>query len=213
MGYVLFTDLGEVVIMSDENRTAAALQRLLPARSTDEINAVLKGEETTNIRHSMECGIVTMDQYQHVVEALLGEKMDFGEFRKAHVALLTPNMPIIQLWRKLQTGGGIEKLIAVSNTDPVRGAHAIIMLGKMDIYFDAFVASYAVGARKPDTIMFQAALDLAGAPAKQCVMVDDKLPNVEAAQALGIIGIHYRANESDADGLLISDLEKIGIRV
>jgi len=212
MRHVLFTDLGDVLIMADPGRAAAGLQKLLPALSAGEICTMLGSEEGAKIRHRFDCGMMTMNQYQHAVETLLGGKMDSQAFRKAHVSFLTPNMPVIQLWKKLRAGDRIEKLIAVSNTDPVRAGHAIILLGNANLRFDAIVASYAVGARKPDPIMFRTALNVAKARPEECIMVDDKLSNVESAQALGIAGIHYLSGHPRAQEFLISDLEKFSIR-
>jgi putative hydrolase of the HAD superfamily len=62
--------------------------------------------------------------------------------------------------------------------------------------FDAVVISSEVRLRKPDPEIFRRALELLELRAEECVFVDDIAHNVEAAQDLGIIGIHHVEVES-----------------
>ncbi|WP_188187127.1 HAD family hydrolase [Nonomuraea sp. SYSU D8015] len=60
-------------------------------------------------------------------------------------------------------------------------------------YFaDDVVSSARVGVAKPDRRIYEIAAERAGAPPERCLFVDDRLPNVEAARALGMTGVHYR---------------------
>ncbi|MET8000237.1 HAD family hydrolase [Nonomuraea glycinis] len=61
-------------------------------------------------------------------------------------------------------------------------------------YFaDAVVSSARVGVAKPDRRIYEIAAELAGAAPECCLFVDDRLENVEAAIALGMTGVHFRA--------------------
>jgi putative hydrolase of the HAD superfamily len=60
-----------------------------------------------------------------------------------------------------------------------------------DGLFDEIVISGEVGMRKPEPRIFQHALDLVGLSAEQCVFIDDIQANIQAARALGILGIHH----------------------
>ena len=60
----------------------------------------------------------------------------------------------------------------------------------MDELFDLVVDSSSVGVRKPCPEIYQIALErLGNVPPGRAVFLDDYLPNVTAAQALGIHGI------------------------
>ncbi|MGP3912077.1 HAD-IA family hydrolase [Nonomuraea sp. NBC_00507] len=60
-------------------------------------------------------------------------------------------------------------------------------------YFaDDLVSSARVGVAKPDRRIYEIAAERAGVAAERCLFVDDRLPNVEAARALGMTGVHYR---------------------
>ena len=63
---------------------------------------------------------------------------------------------------------------------------------KFDTWMDAAVYSAEVKLLKPDPRIYQLVLDQLKLPAEACVFVDDKLVNVQAAQALGMAGIWYR---------------------
>jgi putative hydrolase of the HAD superfamily len=60
-------------------------------------------------------------------------------------------------------------------------------------YFaDDVVSSARVGVAKPDRRIYEIAVERAGVVAERCLFIDDRLPNVEAARALGMTGLHYR---------------------
>lgn len=61
-----------------------------------------------------------------------------------------------------------------------------------DAMFDVVVISGEVGMRKPEERIYRFASDQLGVPSSSCVFVDDLRPNVEAAAAVGMVGIHHR---------------------
>ena len=63
---------------------------------------------------------------------------------------------------------------------------------KFDTWVDAAVYSAEVKLLKPDPRIYQLALAQLKLPAAACVFVDDKLANVQAAQALGMLGVWYQ---------------------
>lgn len=58
--------------------------------------------------------------------------------------------------------------------------------------FDAVVISAEEGLMKPDPAIYRLILERLGLAPEEAVFVDDWRPNVEAAQALGMTGIHFR---------------------
>jgi len=59
--------------------------------------------------------------------------------------------------------------------------------------FDVVVNSARVGVRKPDQAIFELALDRMALRPEECLLVDDKKRNTEAAEALGIKAIAFRS--------------------
>jgi putative hydrolase of the HAD superfamily len=61
--------------------------------------------------------------------------------------------------------------------------------------FDAVVISGQVGLRKPDPRIYRLAAEMIGVDPSNCVFVDDLLPNVEGARAVGMEAIVHRNAE------------------
>jgi len=57
--------------------------------------------------------------------------------------------------------------------------------------FDAMVLSGRLGVRKPEPAIFLAASAALGVEPRACVLVDDVMANVRAAEAVGMHGIHH----------------------
>ncbi len=71
---------------------------------------------------------------------------------------------------------------------------------------DGIVISGDVKLIKPDPAIFQTLLNKIGHKAEECVFIDDHLPNVKAAQALGFIAIQFQSPEQ-----LERELHQLGI--
>jgi epoxide hydrolase-like predicted phosphatase len=67
-----------------------------------------------------------------------------------------------------------------------------------DQMFDVVVISGEVGMRKPEPAIFAHTLQLLGLPASGCVFVDDLRHNVDAAVALGFVGVQHVSYEQTA---------------
>lgn len=61
--------------------------------------------------------------------------------------------------------------------------------------FDHLTFSFEVGVMKPQPAIFQAALQGLKVQPAEAVFVDDSLPNVVGAQAVGMTAIHFRTPE------------------
>jgi 2-haloacid dehalogenase len=60
---------------------------------------------------------------------------------------------------------------------------------------DDMVVSGEVGHVKPDPEIYQVLLDRIKRPAQECLFIDDSLPNIRQAQALGFAVIHFQSPE------------------
>lgn len=62
---------------------------------------------------------------------------------------------------------------------------------QLDRFFSGYAISYLLKARKPDLIAYQKMLAMVGVPAQECIFIDDRVINVEAAQTAGLNGIQF----------------------
>lgn len=65
---------------------------------------------------------------------------------------------------------------------------------EIDALFDPLIISAEIGVMKPHPAAYQAVLDQLKRSAEEAVFIDDRLVNVQGAEAVGIRGIHYTPN-------------------
>jgi len=84
------------------------------------------------------------------------------------------------------------------------------MIQTFDLFksFDQMIFSCDVGLRKPDAKIYEIALEKLKCDTQECIFIDDKKRNTDAAEKLGIKGITFE----DAPKL-IKDLEVFGAKL
>lgn len=87
----------------------------------------------------------------------------------------------------------------ISNAWP--GLRDYVVAQKFDDAFDHMVISAEVGVMKPEAKIYQIALEQAGVSPNEAVFVDDFIENIEACEALGMHGIHFRDPQGALDAL------------
>ena len=98
-----------------------------------------------------------------------------------------PYSEMIELVRKLKAKYGL-KIAVVSNEARELNAYRIRKF-KLDGFVDSFISSCFVHLRKPDADIFRLALDIAQAPARQIVYIENTPMFVQIAEGLGIRSI------------------------
>ena len=66
-----------------------------------------------------------------------------------------------------------------------------------------------LGVRKPDSQIYQIALDTLGVQPSECVFIDDSPERVEAARRLGICSILFNREEHDYNGLRVKSFDQL----
>ena len=61
--------------------------------------------------------------------------------------------------------------------------------------FDDMVISGEVGHVKPQPEIFHILLEKVGKPAQECLFIDDSLANIQQAQKIGFVTIHFQSSE------------------
>lgn len=62
--------------------------------------------------------------------------------------------------------------------------------------FDGIVISAEEKLIKPDTALFQVVTDRYQLDASNMVFIDDSLPNIKAAESIGMHGVHFKASDN-----------------
>ena len=109
--------------------------------------------------------------------------------------------------RLLPQLSGSYKLIMVSNTNPMHIDFLKANHPQVFAPFDDFIFSYEVHAAKPDAAMYLHAVERSGVAPDECLFIDDKAENIDAARTLGIGTCFFTGTEN-----LECMLRNIGIK-
>jgi putative hydrolase of the HAD superfamily len=133
-------------------------------------------------------GQITGDEFFGEMQRSLGFRGSFEEFAVAFSDIFRENTPMIELMRVLKRRFPVYLL---SNTNEihigfVEQRHPFLR------EFDGYHYSFRVGARKPDAQYYRGFVEQYGFAPSDVAFVDDILPNVDAARAVGMCGVHYQ---------------------
>jgi putative hydrolase of the HAD superfamily len=117
-----------------------------------------------------------------------------AEFRQFMFAQSIPYTEMIELVRNLKAKYGL-KIAVVSNEARELNAYRIRQF-RLAGFVDAFISSCFVHLRKPDADIFRLALDIAQAPARQIVYIENTPLFVQVAEGLGIRSILHTDYQS-----------------
>jgi 2-haloacid dehalogenase len=128
-------------------------------------------------------------QYSHLIEAYHDHWVDsLGESLTGTVEIM----------RELKEAG--YPLYGLSNWSAETFPHAREKHDFFDL-LDDIVLSGEVGHVKPHPEIFQITLDRIGRPAQECLFIDDASANIEQAQKMGFVTIHFQSPEQLRDAL------------
>ncbi len=132
-------------------------------------------------------GKLTLEEY--LGRVIFYQKRPFtrAQFRRFMFAQSKPYPEMIELAAQLKVRHAL-KIAVVSNEGRELNAYRIRKF-KLDKLVDAFISSCFVHVRKPDADIFRLALDIAQAPARQVVYIENTPMFVQIAEGLGIRSI------------------------
>jgi len=143
-------------------------------------------------RHSLnfdifEAGKLTLEEY--LSRVVFHQKRAFtrSQFRRFMFAQSKPYPEMIKLATQLKVRHGL-KIAVVSNEARELNDYRIRKF-KLGEFVDFFISSCYVHVSKPDADMFRLALDIAQAPVRQIVYIDNTPMFVQIAEGMGIQSI------------------------
>jgi putative hydrolase of the HAD superfamily len=150
-------------------------------------------------------GKLTLEEY--LGRVVFYEKRTFTRthFRSFMFAQSKPYPEMIKLFAQLKGRYGL-KVAVVSNEAREVNAYRIHKF-KLGGFVDAFISSCFVHIRKPDADIFRLALDIAQAPARQVVYIENTPMFVQIAESLGIRSIRHTDYKSTRAKLALFGLQ------
>ncbi len=149
-----------------------------------------------NLIHALERGECTEDEFERLLASKL-RRVDGGQV--AADGLLTRmfaasalEVPMVDLIRQVRAAG--LRTALVSNSWGSTSYHRPLFAE----LFDEVVISAEVGMRKPEEQIFLLATSRLGLSPAECVFIDDIEANVQAAEAVGLVGLWHTESATTA---------------
>ena len=80
---------------------------------------------------------------------------------------------------------------------------------KLNEYFDVITVSGDLKIKKPDKRIFEYTLESLGCIAEECVYVDDRRSNLNAARAMGMAAVLFNSRNVEYDGKIVRDFKEL----
>jgi len=185
---VIYFDLGKVII--DFDPTVAVRQVMkITALPGSEVTKFLTEDPSLC---EYECGrISTPDFYQCVLDRLK-LNVSLENFKRLWADIFLPEPLISESF--LATLKKNYRLILLSNTNEI---HYEFIMQRYPIlhHIEEHVLSFQVGSMKPESRIYEVAIEKAGVPAEEIFFTDDRIENVEAAKSAGLQAVQFRSEE------------------
>lgn len=180
----VISDLGKVIIFFDNDIFLKKMTDYSPF-SLERMRELVA--ESFWLVQSFDRGEITPEKFYQEVVKRFQAQIDYQAFFRIYNDVFFLNPPVLNTLKKLRSK---YKLILLSNTDIMRYGFIRKRFPEI-LFFDAYVLSYEVGFMKPAPQIYRVALMKAKARAEECLFIDDREENVEAALKLGIHAIHF----------------------
>ncbi len=191
---MVISDFGGVLTTPLVEAFASVQDRVgIPPKTFGEALRALNEREGTNPLFELECGRITEKEFQvqlaDGLEPLLGHRPEIEDFGLLLFEALDPNPGMIDLIREVRRDG-IRTSLLTNNVKEWEVKWRSMM--PIDELFETVVDSAFVGCRKPDPRIYNLTLERVGLDPEECIFIDDMKINIDAANELGLHGVHFR---------------------
>ncbi len=155
---------------------------------------------------SFERGKISLDEYLDRTVFYSVRPFTRDQFRDYMFSLSRP-MPEVLTFARALAGTGKYFMGTINNESRELNVYRIEKFGLREI-FRVFVSSCFVGLRKPESGIYQLAIELTQIAPEDCCFIDDRSPNLECAAKLGMHTIQMQTLAQ-----LKGDLQKLNVQV
>jgi glucose-1-phosphatase len=192
-------DLGGVLLNLDFQKTFRAFE----AMGIPDFQQYFQQAYSNPLFAKLEMGQCTPEAFYHMFREETGTGHSNEKIAEAWNAMLLDFRDTTMDY--LQSLQANYRLFLLSNTnqihlDAFRNIY-FLQYGRhgFDSYFEKAWYSHELGLRKPDAECFEKVLELHALKAGETLFIDDTLPNVQAAEKLGILTYHLKKEEMIED--------------
>ncbi len=180
----IFSDVGGVLLTNGlDHLQRARLAKLF------ELDAKDFDERHQMVAASFDAGQMSLDQY--LDRTIFYRPRPFGkqqvkDFMFAQSEAMPDSLALMARVARARTA----YLATLNNESRELNLYRIEKFNLRD-YFSAFFSSCFLGVSKPHPEIYRMALDISQRPAEECIFIDDRTPNLEVAQNLGLRVIQF----------------------
>lgn len=193
----LLFDLGGVIMNIKREQCVAAFQRL----GMSDVDSFLGEYSQKGPFLRLEAGEITPSEFRDEVRQYISQEVSDAEIDDAFCEFLV-GIPRHRL-EELRALRNHYRIYMLSNTNPImwesRIAQEFRQEGlEMNDYFDGIVTSFEAKSIKPDSRIFEYAIEKCQLNPGETVFIDDSLANLEASSKLGFKTLHIAPGEEFA---------------
>jgi glucose-1-phosphatase len=184
-------DLGRVIVPFDYHRGYHLFSEFT-GLSPDDVRQRITA---TGLVPKLESGQIEPRPFVDAIAKSLGVSMTYEQFSQMWGSIFLPE-PLVpeDFIRRLRQQ---YRILMLSNTNAIH-CETLFVKYPLLALFDERVLSHEVGAMKPATAIYEAALAKAGCQANECFFTDDVQEYVDAARRLGIDAVQFQSYEQIA---------------
>ncbi|WP_212001051.1 HAD family phosphatase [Chitinophaga sp. HK235] len=192
-------DLGGVILNINYQRTYEAFTAL-GVQNFNELYNQFKGSSLFN---DLETGHITPEAFLSEMKKHVPEQVTPEQITDAWNAMLL-DFPLqrLQLLQQLRQYYGLY-LLSNTNAIHLETFNRILQesrgIPSLAVFFDKAYYSHLMGYRKPDRESYLMVLEENGLKAEETLFIDDTLPNIEGAKAVGLQTIHLQTPKTILD--------------
>jgi glucose-1-phosphatase len=185
----LIFDLGGVLLNINPLLSLQELSRLSGKEAA--VLAIQLAE--SNLFGKLDTGRISPEEFHEQLSHLTGQRLEPAEADRIWNLLLL-DFPEERI-RLLEEAGRHYRIFLLSNTNIIHYRYYTESFRSrygfpMEQLFETLYLSYEIGMHKPETGIYDYLLKKSGLTASECCFFDDSLPNLQAAEKIGIHCIH-----------------------
>lgn len=143
------------------------------------------------VEANFDLGRITLDEYLECAVFYRPRTFSREEFKRFMYAQSQPNPESLALVEEIAGGG--RYLLATLNNESTELNRYRIDTFELRRWFTIFFSSCYLGLRKPDEKIYRLATDLTQREPSECLLIDDRALNVEAAERMGLPAIRFES--------------------
>lgn len=196
---VVLFDLGRVLLDFDHHISARKIAEI-SKKDEDYIYNLFFESELVDL---FDTGKITPQEFFLKVKEMLDLNMDYEDFLPVWNEVFFENAEVSNLVRELKKDYTV---MLISNVNVLQFSYIKEKFKIID-QFDKVILSYQVGTKKPDPLIFQAAIKAAKAPPERIIYTDDRPELVEGGRQVGLKAILFQGPDQ-----FKGELARLGIR-